>query len=235
MPIESLIVYILFGLGVAAVLYFGLVPAASRLIERRQPSKAFRRSELVSVLLNLDDEAVTELLELYKNEFGTGPARYARRTLRKWRAGAVRPATQTFERFLVHLPKVMSYDMKCDVLRHFMEQYAPKDHAELEIYTDEWEEKLEPVVRQIVDKAFAAELPREVERQLQWLGDGDMQAAKEILKRSQAEEGRIMVSMLRDEIHTIEKVLAEEHLKPKVTHVLKFPYGTITLYVRKRV
>lgn len=235
MPLESLIVYVLFGSAVAAVLILGLWPAAGRLIGRTHTGKDFRRSELVSVLLDLNDDALRELLDLYKKEFGAGPARYARRTLQKWRAGAVRPATQTFERFLVHLPKVMSYDMKCDVLRHFMEEYAAKDHVELEIYTDEWEEKLEPMVRQIVSRAFSAELPVEVERQLKWLGDGDMQAAKEILRRSQAEEGRIMVSMLRDEIGTIETILAEEHLRPKVTHVLKFPYGTITLYVRKRV
>ncbi|NOT46263.1 MAG: hypothetical protein HOP17_00740 [Acidobacteria bacterium] len=110
-----------------------------------------------------------------------------------------------------------------------------KDNVELELYTDEWEEKLEPLVRQIVDKAFTAELPSEVERQLKWLGDGDMQAAKEILRQSQAAEGRIMVSMLREELAAIERILAEEHLNPKVTHMLKFPYGTITLYVRKRV
>ncbi len=235
MPFESLIVYVLFGLGIAAALYLGVVPTAKKLIDRARPAKDFRRSELVSALLNLNDDAVRELLALYKKEFGTGPASYARRTLRKWRAGSVRPATQTFERFLVHLPKVMSYDMKCDVLRHFMEEYAAKENVELEIYTDEWEDKLEPMVRRMIDKAFTAELPGQVERHLEWLGDGDMQAAKQILRHSQAEEGRIMVSMLRDEIRAIEKILAEEHLKPKVTHVLEFPYGTITLYVRKRV
>jgi hypothetical protein len=225
--------YILIAAGFALGFYFD---ARRRgFIFSRPQAHKFHQSRLVGVLLGLEDKAVGKLLELYKKEFGTGPARYARKTLRKWKAGEVQPATQTYERFLVHLPRVMSYDMKCDVLRHFMEEYSARDHIELELYTDEWEAKLEPAVRQLVDKAFTAELPGAVERQLTWLGDGDMQAAKEILKHSQAEEGRIMVSMLRDEFAAIEKLLAEEHLKPKVTHVLKFPYGKITLYVRKRV
>jgi len=196
--------------------------------------KNFHNSKLVSVLLGLDDEAVEELLALYKKEFGSGAARYARKTYRKWKTGEVRPIKQTFERFLVHLPRVMSYDLKCEVLRHFIEEYAAKDNYELKVYTDDWEEKLTPLVRQIIDKAYTAQLPVEVERKLRWLGDGDMQMAQNILRKSQAEEGQIAVSMLREEFANIEKLLAEKHLKPKVTHKLKFPYGTITLDIRKR-
>lgn len=197
-------------------------------------SKAYHRSKLVSVLLNLDDRAVDELLRLYKDEFGPGPARYARKTYRKWKTGEVRPAKQTFERFLVRLPHVMSYDLKCEVLRHFMEEYSEKATYELEVYTDDWEEKLDPLVRQIIDKAFSAQLPAPLERKLRWLGEGDMQAAQGILRASQAEEGRIIVSMLHREFENIEKLLSAEHLKPKVSHVLKFPYGTIELEIKRR-
>ena len=194
----------------------------------------FRNAKLVGVLLGLETEAVEELLALYKKEFGKGAARYARKTYRKWKTGEVRPVTQTFERFLVHLPKVMSYDLKCEVLRAFMEEYAAKDNYELKVYTDDWEEKLTPLVEQIIDKTYTAQLPVEVERKLRWLGDGDMKLAQDILRKSQAEEGRIAVSTLREEFSNIEKLLAETHLKPRVTHELKFPYGTITLNIKRR-
>jgi len=196
--------------------------------------RKFHSSTLVSTLLQLNDSAVEDLMDLYKKEFGLGPARYARRTLAKWKTGKVQPATQTFERFLVHLPKVMSYDLKCEVLRHFMEEYSSKDDYELDVYTDDWAEKLDPLVRQIIAKAFTANLPVEVERQLSWLGDGDMQAAKQILRSSQAAEGRIMISMLHEEMEDFERLLAEEELKPQVTHLLEFPYGTIKLNVKRR-
>lgn len=200
----------------------------------RGPDPRFHNSKLVGVLLGLDDEAVAELMTLYGDEFGKGPAKYARRTYEKWKSGEVPPAWQTYERFLIHLPRVMTYDLKCEVLRHFIEEYSAKDKYELDVYTNDWEEKLTPLVKQIVDKAYTAELPVEVERKLRWLGDGDMRAAAKLLKASQAEEGKMAVSMLRDEFDSIERLLAEENLNPKVRHVLKFPYGTIELKIKRR-
>jgi len=195
--------------------------------------RKYHTSKLVAVLLGLDDEAVEELLALYKQEFGSGAARYARRTLEKWKTGKVQPASQTYRRFLVHLPKVMSYDLKCEVLRHFMEEYASKDNYQLDVHIDDWEEKLKPLVQLIVERAYTAELPVEVERQLQWLGDGDMQAAQKILRSSQAEEGKIAVSMLRQEFSEIEKLLSED-VKPKVRHTMRFSYGTIELNIKRK-
>ena len=200
----------------------------------KRSTDRFANHELVSALLHLPDTQLTDLFDLYKREFGVGPARYARRTFRKWKDGKVQPANQTFERFLVHLPKVMSYDMKCEVLRQFMETYSLKDVYNVEVYTDDWETVLEPLVTQIIERAFSAQLPDEVERKLRWLGDGDMQAAQKILRRSQAEEIKIMVRQLRNEFVAIDELLSQNHLKPKVTHVLDFPYGTINLKVKRR-
>ncbi len=203
-------------------------------VGRKKGDPRFHNAKLVGILLGLNEKAVAELLGLYKKEFGAGPARYARRTYKKWKTGKVQPISQTYERFLVHLPKVMSYDLKCEVLRHFMEEYTPKDNYELDVYTDDWEAKLTPLVQQIIDKAYTAELPLEVERKLKWLGDGDMLAAQKILKASQTEEGKIAVSMLREEFQAVEGILNAEHLKPKVRHTLRFPYGTIELNVKRR-
>ena len=86
---------------------------------------------------------------------------------------------QTYERFLLKLPKVMTYDLKCEVLRHFMEEYTPKDEYELDVNVDDWEKKLTPLVKQIIEKAYTAQLPIEVERKLHWLGEGDMIAAQD--------------------------------------------------------
>jgi hypothetical protein len=193
-----------------------------------------QNAELVKTLLNLDEKSRGELFELYKAEFGTGAARYARQTFQKWKAGKVRPNNQTFQRFLVHLPKVMSFDLKCEVLRHLMEQYCAKDKYQLTVYTDDWEQTLEPLVRKIIDKPYAAELPKEIEDKLKWLADGETLLARDILRRSQVEEGKIAVSMLRQEFAGIENLLAETKGKRKVTHQLKFPYGTITLNIKRR-
>ncbi len=228
--------FILITFVVFALLCFQLFTKSNPLSRRRylKPDPKFRNSKLVGVLLGLDEDELEELFALYKKEFGAGAARYARKTYRKWKTGEVQPISQTYERFLVHLPSVMSYDLKCEVLRAFMEEYTAKDNYELRVSTDDWEEKLTPLVGQIIDKTYTAQLPIEIERKLQWLGQGDMQVAQSILRRSQAEEGKIAVSMLREEFANIENLLAETHLNPKVTHELKFPYGTITLNIKNR-
>ena len=220
--------------GLILLIYFQAFSKSGAFWRRRfsKPKPQFHNSKLISVLLSLDDAEVEKLLALYKKEFGGGAARYARKTYRKWKSGEVRPITQTFERFLVQLPKVMSFDLKVEVLRAFMEEYAAKDNYKLKVSIDDWEEKLTPLVNQIIDKTYTTQLPAEVERKLRWLGQNDMKLAQDILRRSQAEEGRIVVSMLRKEFANIEKLLEATHLKPKVTHELKFPYGTITLSIK---
>jgi hypothetical protein len=40
--------------------------------------------------------------------------------------------------------------------------------------------------------------------------------------------------MLRGEMENIERLLAAARLKPKITHRLKFPSGTITLNIKRR-
>jgi hypothetical protein len=222
---------------IAGIIIFVYRKYSSKIYASRNQAR-FHRRELIKVLLSLDEKSLAELFELYKKQFGTGAARYARKTYLKWKKGEVQPIKQTFERFLIHLPKVMSYDLKCEVLRRLMEEYCSRNDYSATVYTDDWEKTLTPLVREIIDKPYAAELPKQIEEKLRWLADGEMQAAQDILKRSQIEEGKIAVSMLREEFANIEKLLAETEKnrgwRRKVTHQLKFPYGTITLKIKKR-
>jgi hypothetical protein len=201
---------------------------------KEEERQKFHHREIMKVLLELDEETLEKLFEEYEKEFGAGPARYARRTYRKWKKGEVRPIRQTFERFLVHLPKVLDFDLKCEILRHLMEEYCGKETYKLQVYTDDWEQTLEPLVRKIIDKPYEAQLPAQIERQLKWLAEDESQIAQELLRHSQVEEGKIAVRMLRREFANIEYLLANAKGKTRLTHEIKFPYGTIELEIRKR-
>ena len=174
-------------------------------------------------------------LELIQSRISEeGAARYARKTYRKWESGKVKPISQTYERFLINLPKVMDFDLKCEVLRHLMEEYCAKDNYDLTIYTDDWEKTLEPLVQKMIDKPYNANLPKQIEDKLSWLANEDMQIAEDILKKSQVEQGKITVSMLRQELAEIENLLEKTGNRSKVSHKLKFPYGTINLEIKRR-
>lgn len=201
---------------------------------RSESQPELHNAEIIKTLLSLDEKSLEEFFKLYKKEFGKGAERYARQTYRKWKAGKVRPNRHTFRRFLIHLPKVMSFDLKCEVLRRLMEEYCSKKHYELSVYTDDWEKSLAPLVKNLIDKTYTAELPKQIEEKLQWLAEDEVQIAKDILRKSQAEEGKIAVSMLRQEFQNIEILLADIEGKGNVTHQLKFPYGTINLKIKRR-
>jgi len=191
----------------------------------RAPSYA--NADLVRALLKLEQPALEELFALYAREFGPGAARYARRTLRRWQGGEVRPNRQTFERLLVRLPRVMSFDLKCEVLRRLREEYGARDSHRLKVSASDWHDALAPLVEQMIARAYAFELPAPVWRRLRWLADEDVRAAHAILAESQARESRAALSMLREEFATIERLLAETG--GRVTHTLRLPAGTITL------
>jgi hypothetical protein len=193
-----------------------------------------KNAELMKVLLNLDEEPLNELFALYKQEFGAGAARYSHETYRKWRAGEVKPNKQTFSRFFMYLPKVMSFDLKCEVLRELRDQYLEKEKYEVAVYTDNWKETLQPLVNEVIGKGETAQLPAAIQQKLNWLSDDDAQIARAILVRSQKLEIEHNLAMLDKEFSTIDQLFNNTKGKGKVTHVIKLPLGTITLHIRRR-
>jgi len=221
----------LVGLALIAVLCFGYY-----FLRRSSPPKELKpkNAELMKVLLNLEDEPLNELFALYKQQFGPGAGRYARETYQKWRAGEVNPSRRTFSRFFMYLPKVMSFDLKCEVLRELRAQYLEKDKYELEVYTDDWKETLQPLVTEVIAKGESAQLPAAIQQKLSWLADDDVEVARAILVRSQKTESENNLAMLDKEFATINQLLDNTNGKGKVTHVLKLPLGTITLQIKRR-
>lgn len=202
-------------------------PPASKL------TRAQENANLVKVLLDLDDDSREQLLELYKKQFGPGAARYARQTYQKWKAGSVRPNKQTFQRFLLNLPQVMSFDLKCEVLRELREAYCARDNYNLTVSTDNWKSTLTPLVEDIIEKAAAAELPEFLNSRLTWLAEDDMTVANAILAESEARQSRNTISLLEKEFSNIQHLLDNAGGDTKVTHVLQLPLGSITLQIKK--
>ena len=192
-------------------------------------------ADMVKVVLNLERKALEDLFTLYRREFGAEAARYARRTYNKWKAGEVRPNRQTFNRFLVHLPSVMSFDLKCEVLRKLRQEYCARDDYQLTVDTRSWREDVAPLVEEIVNKSYTAQLPRYVERKLRWLAADDMQLARSILAESQAQESRNALFLLEREFDNIEQLLHATGGRSEVTHTVRLPLGSITLTVERRL
>ncbi len=195
-------------------------------------SRGAQNAELVKVLLNLEEKPLEDLFRLYRDQFGGSAARYARNTYHKWKSGEVRPNKQTFSRFLINLPKVMSFDLKCEVLRELREVYCATEKHKLTVRTDDWKEKLTPLVEGMIARAKDAELPDVLRRRLTWLAEDDVEVANALLQRSQTQVSLDALALLEKEFSNIQRLLDNTNGRGKVTHVLRLPVGTITMQIK---
>jgi hypothetical protein len=193
-----------------------------------------RNADLVKVLLGLEQTNLENLFQLYAREFGPAAARYARRTYDKWRSGEVRPNRQTFNRFLVHLPSVMSFDLKCEVLRKLRQEYCSQDNYSLVVDPKNWRDALTPLIDDLIRKSYVAQLPKHVEERLRWLSANDMQLASAVLAESQAQESKNAMRLLEQEFDHLDQFLDDTKGRSEVTHIVKLPLGNITLTIRGR-
>lgn len=198
----------------------------------RKNTLRHRNSDLVKVLLGLEEEKLDKLLELYRQEFGSSAARYARTTYTKWKSGKVRPNRQTFNRFLLHLPNVMSFDLKCEVLRRLRQEYCSTNHYSLTVDPRNWRETLTPLVDGLIEKSYAAELPQHVEERLRWLAANDMRVASAVLTESQVQESKNAMQLLESEFQHLEELFRQTRGRSEITHIVKLPLGTITLTIK---
>ena len=221
------------------ILFFVII-AIALLIQfavKKQAKKVttqFSNRDIIKVILSLNQNKLDELLGLYTKEFGVEAGRYARRTYNKWKSGEVRPNKQTFNRFLIHLPTVMSFDLKCEVLRKLREEYCSKDKYSLTVDTQNWKETLAPLITNVINKAYTAQLPKYMEGRLKWLSDQDAQIANAILAESQAQETRNAMSLLGQEIESIEHLLRTSPGTSEVIHTIELPFGVIRLKIEER-
>jgi hypothetical protein len=223
-------------IGLAVIVGILIFVLKSNFLDWDEPgtSLSAQNAELIQVLLNLEDEPREQLFKLYREEFGAGAARYARETYEKWKAGTVKPNKETFRRLLLHLPRVMNFDLKCEVLREFREAYCASDNYSLTVYTDNWKDQLTPLVDSIIQKSNDAELPKSLKSRLDWLSEDDVEIANAILARSQALQSRASLSLLDAELANIEHLLDNTRGHGRVTHHLKLPMGTISLKIKRK-
>ena len=200
---------------------------------QKKLTRAQENANLVKVLLELDTDSREELFQLYQDQFGENAARYARNTYQKWKAGSVRPNKQTFSRFLINLPRVMSFDLKCEVLRELREAYCPRGDYNVTVSVDNWKSSLTPLVEEIIQRATSAELPESLQRRLTWLAQDDILAANALLAESQARESRNAMALLEKEFSNIDELLDNAPRNTKISHVLKLPLGSIKMNIKR--
>lgn len=222
---------VLFIVGLAILIGYLINRSTGAIFRKR--SIGYKNAQLIGVLLDLDKDRFDEVLSLYRSAFGPGAARYAKSTFKKWRSGKVLPTRRTFDRFYTLLPREMSFDLKCEILRKLKENYCAKENYDLAVTTDNWKDMLPPLLNSIAERSRIAELPLEVRERVEWLSHGEAIAANAILSESQARETAAALEHLDQEFINIEMLLDRSNGRASVSHSIKLPYGTINLKIEK--
>jgi len=226
------VLYLLLLIFISLVGVFYLRHRAASANQKRL-TRSQENANLLKVLLELDVDSLDDLFKLYQVEFGESAARYARNTYQKWKSGDVRPNKQTFRRFLINLPRVMNFDLKCEVLRELREAYCPRGEYDVTVSIDDWKSTLTPLIEEIVQRATTAELPQSLQRRLTWLAENDATAAKVLLAESQARETGNAMTLLEKEFSNIEELLDNAPRNTRISHVLKLPLGSIKVHITR--
>jgi hypothetical protein len=190
--------------------------------------------DILDRFYSLTPDQLARLLNIYSNEYGDGPAAYARKTYADWKNGAVRPSALTINRLLDSLPLVLNFDGKCELLRKLRERHRKPEYHSLRVKADDWKEHVVPLVKAVIQKAYRANLPEAVERRLTWLSNGDMQTARALLAHSQALESAVALTLLQDEMQNIETAITNLDGRGKFSHTICLPYGHIQLKISGR-
>ena len=190
--------------------------------------------DILERFYSLPSDQLSQLFSIYSNEYGDGPATYARKTYEHWKRGGVRPSALTINRLLDSLPLVLNFDGKCELLRKLRDRHRKLEYHSLKVKADDWKEHILPLVKAIIHKAYHANLPEAVERRLTWLSNGDMQTARALLAYSQALESAVALTLLQDEMQNIDEAITHLDGRGKVTHTIRLPYGHIQLKISGR-
>lgn len=189
--------------------------------------------DLIEIFFNLTSSQLEELFTIYGRKHGFSSANYARKTYSKWKNNTVKQSRQSIARILVSLPEISDFQIKCTIIKKLRKKYFRKEFYKINIDTNNWVEKVTPLVDEVINKARTIELPEVVERHLFWLANDDMQIANAIIGQIEVEEGKIAVALLKEEFEKIEYLLESLPVKATVTHTIILPYGNIELNIKK--
>jgi len=187
-------------------------------------------SDVLYIFFNLDEEQLKRLFKFYADDYGSSAAHYARKTYTKWQAGEVKPIGQTIERLIETLPPLLDFETQCELLRKLRAGTRKRERYDFHLSTNDWIDKVFPIISRVIDKSYKEELSDEVFQRLEWLSGGDLQAAQKILAHSEAQESHNAVALLEDEFEHIKELLRSLPINGKVTHTIELPYGSIHLH-----
>jgi len=173
----------------------------------------------------------------YERAYGKSAGDYARDKMAAWASGTVKASGQTLIRLLNLVPKTLDQTQRYDLLKKLYDSHR-RSHVESHSLTVvighslNLREEVTNLALRLCQKPDSLKLPAHVESKIQWVCDNDSSVARALMAAIEKEESYAIASTGRAEVDRLVEKIQRADVSLQGLHVIKFPYGEISVHVR---
>lgn len=221
---------------------------------RRRPFNYYQRNESQRAeakqgLVGIDDDVLrifsgltgwkrNSLFNHYGSAHGKSAANYARDTMADWANGTVKASGPTLTRLLALVPKILDPNQKYDLLKKLYDGHrgSHQENHSLTVvvgHSLSFRQMVTDMAMRLCNKPDTHTLPKYVQEKIDWVCDYDSEVARKIMAAIEKEYSMEIAAAGRAEVENLVSRIQSLDMSAEGTHTITFPYGEITVYVRK--
>lgn len=208
-----------------------------------------QRAEAKQGLVGIDDDVLrifsglgglkrSILFNHYESAHGKSAANYARDKMGDWANGTVKASGQTLTRLLALVPKVLDQNQKYDLLKKLYDGHRgnhQENHSLTVIvgHSLSFRQMVMDMGMRLCNKPDTHTLPTYVQEKIAWVCDNDSAVARKIMAAIETDYSMAIAAAGRAEVENLVLRIQSLDMSAEGTHTIIFPYGVISVYVRK--
>lgn len=188
--------------------------------------------EIRAAFINLDEDALDELLSDYGAIHGEAAEKYARKTFSKWKNGTTTLSGQTMERLVELVPPYLSPQQRFSILQLVLKRHkksAPYRTIKINVKEPAGGfNELQSALASMSHNDVLAHLPESAMKAASWLYDDDITSARAMLAEAEKLENDMIRSKAVREIELLRKTISTGQVKA-ANYSVEMPAGKLNV------
>lgn len=184
--------------------------------------------------LQIDSDALVELLNDYGDMHGDAAKRYAVNTYPSWKSGKTNLSGQTMERLISLVPPYLSSNQRFFILQLVIKKHKGKGiRTKIEVNSNEPAhgfKKIDEALSSLIVTDALSHLPSNVMDAAKWLYDDDITAARSMLAEADRIENDVIRASAKHELELLRRTIANKQIKT-ATYTVAMPAGSLHVSV----
>ncbi len=191
--------------------------------------------DIIKILFALDSERLHRFFREYKRTYGESATNYAKKAFNSWKTGVTSYSAQSIKRFIEIVPRIISNSERYDIIKKLYEKSKSQSTYNFEIVLGDYQalSSIVKTFKSLCEKPFSHNLSDEFKHQMQWLCDNDAMASNKLLSAFDTESSLLVSKAAKKEIDNLINKISNLDGSAVGTHECNFPFGQVTIVVRK--